>query len=222
VIISIYGNLLKVTESIKNRMNEKLVVLFTEPCNRIRSDMRMSSSMDKWVGVLNKNLSRQGSRDHIVEWFGNTDNFVLRTWESNLSEVKATFEISNKIKCTALSLSEIYFLIHEISLIPIRQYVSDLNLKLGAAFQIKGAQKYFDDFQIGLVLVRCFQRGIATIKMENVSQKLPFSWRRLNRVLDENIDGEWTSRSIRSLDGVFQRALQYFDNRKDCRTCDLT
>ena len=182
--------------------------------------MTKSSSMDEWVGVLNQNLSRQGSRDHIVEWFGNSDNFVLRTWGSNLREVKDTFEISNKIKCAALSLSGLYFLIHEISVIPIRQYVPGLNLKLGAAFQIKGAQKYFDDFQIGLVLVSCFQRGIATIQMKQVFEqqtsgqnlKLPFSWGRLNRVLDQKIDGEWTSRSIRSLDGVFQRALQHLDN----------
>lgn len=205
-------------------MNEKLVILFTEPCNRIRSDMRMSSSMDEWVGVLNQNLSRQGFRDHIVEWFGNADNFVLRTWGSNLSEVKTTFESSNKIKCAALSLSGLYFLIHEISLIPIRQYVPGLNLKLGASFQVKGAQKYFDDFQVDLVIVHCFKRGKATIQMEHVSKqqtfgqnrKLPFSWGRLNRILNEKLDGEWTSRSIRSLDGIFQKALHYFDNRKSC------
>ncbi len=186
--------------------------------------------MDEWVGVLNQNLSRQGFRDHIVEWFGNADNFVLCTWGSNLSEAKTTFENSNKIKCAALSLSGLYFLIHEISLVPIRQYVPGLNLKLGAAFQIKGAQKYFDDFQIGLVIVLCFQRGIATIQMEHVSEqqtygknrKLPFSWGRLNRILNEKLDGEWTSRSIRSIDGIFQRALHYFDNPKSCRTCHLT
>jgi hypothetical protein len=211
-------------------MNEKLVVLFTEPCNRIRCDMRMSSLMDEWVGVLNQNLSRQGFRDHIVEWFGNADNFVLRTWGSNLSEVKSTFENSNTIKCAVLSLSGLYFLIHEISLVPIRQYVPGLNLNLGASFQVKGVQKYFDDFQIDLVIVSCFKRGIATIQMEHVSEqqtfgqnrKLPFSWGQLNRILNEKLDGEWTSRSIRSIDGIFQRALHYLDNRKNCRTCHLT
>ena len=203
-------------------MNEKLVTLFTEPCNRIRSDMKMSSSMDEWIGVLNQNLSRKASRFHIVEWFGNTDNFVLRTPVSNLRDIAATFEISTRIKCTAISLSELYFLIHEISLIPIKQNMSGLDLKLGIAFQMIGARRYFDDFQIGSILVQCFKRGIATIiQMKHVSgqetsgrnRKSPISWVRLNKILNDELDGEWTSRSIRSLDGVLQRALQYLDRR---------
>ena len=133
-------------------MNEKLITLFTEPCNRIRADMKMSPSMDEWVGELNQILSQKASRIHIVEWFGNTDNLVLRTPESNLRDVAAAFEMCTKIKCTALSLSELYFLIQEVSLTPIKQNMPCLDLKLGVGFQMTGVRRYFDDIQIGSFL----------------------------------------------------------------------
>lgn len=79
-------------------MNEKLVTLFPEPCNRIKLSLKSRPAMHEWVTIVNKALSQHNSRIEIVEWFGTTDNFVLKLPKSNMHDAADIFESCTKIK----------------------------------------------------------------------------------------------------------------------------
>lgn len=203
-------------------MNKHVIALFTEPCNRLRCIENNLPGMEEWVGELNGILERKNARDRIVDWFGNSDTYVLRTTESDLRVVSAKFANCTGIKCRALSLSWLNLIVKEILLDATRQIRPGVDLKLGAGFQIEGAREYYDDFHIGSFHVQCFSPGFAKIFLtrQKIDQephgrtrKSNINWVRLSKGLDEKLGGKWISRNIASANGVLQRALEYIERK---------
>lgn len=202
-------------------MNEKLVTLFTESCNRIRMYSKNNSTIQEWIISLNQILAQHDSKIKIVEWFGSTDNYVLKLPKAKKNDAVDIFETCTKIKGISLSLSELYWLINKITSMANHKNISGVNWGVGVGLQIKGTRRYFEDFNNGLVSVHCMEPGVAAIiRMQYIARQQPpqkrkkqVEWIKVSKTLNNRLKGEWTTKNIQSLEGIFQRALMHYDRK---------
>ena len=192
-----------------------LAVLFTEVV--IESASLGLRRGDEWTTWFNKNLGSQSSHPRILTWFGSHVNLVIETSTAGRDSIKdsvAVFQTSNGIKSVGFSLSELYWLLGRILVRDCDQPTSRLRKRLGVAFQLKGPKHYFDDFDTERASFRCLQRGIAAVVRNELtipgqSQSLArIPWPKVSAVLSSKLGGEWTSRNVDSVEGVFCRALE--------------
>jgi len=200
-------------------MNEKLVTLFPEPCNYLRFHLKTRPDMEEWVSIVNNAITKYNDKIKIVEWFDTTDNFVLKLPKLSMHNAADIFESSTKIKCVYLTLSELHLIINEIISIANQENVSRVNWGAGVGLQLIGKRQYFENFNNDLVSVHCIQPGVAAIIRKQYitkhqppqNQKKTIEWIKVCKILNNKLDGNWITRSIQSLEGVFQRALQHYD-----------
>ena len=152
-------------------------------------------SMDEWVNRINQKLNYQSAKMEIVQWFGNTGNFVLRLLEENDHDTTILFQSVTGHKVVSLSLSELFWLINETRSTPNIEIEEKLRWKGGVGFQLNGRKRYFDDFRAGNDWVWCIKRGIAGIKrpvfpsqdMLGSGRKSRKGWVQLSRKLGKKL-----------------------------------
>jgi len=200
-------------------MEEKFYIILVGESIHCFSRYDEPHSMNEWVILINQKLGQMSQSMKVVEWFGSNGNFVLFTTKSNLREATELFQSSTGHKTVAITLSETYWLINEIRSIQAQRLEDNILLRKGIGFQLQGTKRYFEDFQVEWGLIRCIKPGVVGIMVPSLQstftqkrRSLP-PWQKIKRKLSNKLDGEWTARSLPTLEGVFQRALLYFDQK---------
>lgn len=201
-------------------MEEKLYIILVEESIQYFSRQHKPHTMNEWLILINQKLSHICKSTKVVDWFGSNGNFVIYTKRSNIREVSEIFQSSTGHKAIAITLSETYWLINEICTIIAKGLEEDnIIWRKGIGFQLKGSKRYFDDFQVEWGMVRCIQPGIVGIMVPSFQNVLTQkrksfpSWQKIKRKLSNRLDGVWIARSLSTFEGVFRRALWYFDKK---------
>ena len=122
-------------------------------------------------------------------------------------------------KAVLLNLSHFYWLIQSICSISDLEHKNASLWDRGAAFQLKGTKRYFDDFLVDQNRIWCIETGVAGVRNENPPEhnlttskrmKRPI-WLKISKGLRTKLDGEWTARSWPMLNGVFEMALLFLN-----------
>ena len=173
-------------------------------------------SMRVWVESINQNFHRYSSNQTaVVEWFGNNGNFVLNSSITNVNEITDFFCSCTGYNAILLNLSHFYWLIQKIFSISDLEHKKASLWDKGAGFQLKGTKRYFDEFHVDQNRIWCIEKGVAGVNREiRPAPDLPISerkvrpkWLKISKELRTKLDGEWTTRSLPVLNGVFERAL---------------
>ncbi len=178
-------------------------------------------TMTAWVKSLNHSFQRySSSKTEIVGWFGSNGNFVVNSAITNNNEIVDFFCDSTGYKAVLLNLSHIYWLIQEICSISYFPNRKDSLWDKGAGFQLKGTKRYFDEFSVDQNRIWCIERGVVGVNRFTLStdlskseQKTHPKWIKISKGLETQLGGEWTTRSLPMLNGVFESALLFLSQK---------
>jgi len=188
----------------------KTRVLFVEGGASLLSESGTPHTMAGWVEVLNEKISTQLKSAEIINWFGNSGNFILSSSADEVDKAKRLIINSTERLLYTVTLSELYLYISQARLIIELQCKEEGWLVYGLAFKLKGRKQYFDDYspKEGYT-VKCLKPGVALIVIEKKNRKVKRGF--VSSLLSCDLDDKWAIRSIAELDGVLRVALEIFD-----------
>lgn len=203
---------------------KKIWISFIGEGGRFLKTPNGAGSMRAWMKNINQNFHQYSSnKTEIVDYFGSNGNFVLNSTITNDTEITDFFCSCTGYNAILLNLSHLYWLIQEICSISDGTYRRNSLWNKGAAFQLKGTKRYFDEFHVDQNRIWCIERGIAGVNRVILSKPdLPKSerevrpkWLKVSKGLNAKLGGEWTARSLPMLNGVLESSLLYLS--KDVR-----
>ena len=74
-------------------------------------------------------------------------------------------------------------------------------------------KKYFDEFTIDQTRIWCIERGVVGIdkkpsgKTNSACSRKKVKWQKVSRILTKNLGGDWTTRSLPIINGIFEEVF---------------